>query len=105
MVRQRVHSVHSDLRTGFFSRFFIVLGIVLLLFFLVETFLHPLGLSEDVTGAMLAFAIICIGVGALLYFFAVQFAKLSSIAEEIEADETLCDEEEEEPKKEEKPTP
>jgi len=91
------------MRTGFFSRFFIILGIVLLVFFFVETFLRPLGLSEDVTGALLAFAILCIGLGALLYFFVVQFAKLSAIAEEIESDESLCDDEEEEPKKE-KPT-
>jgi hypothetical protein len=40
--------------------------------------------------------------GAILFFFACQFAKLSDIAEEIEKDETLTDEEE--PAKE-KPTP
>jgi hypothetical protein len=91
------------MKTGFFSKFFIVLGIVLLLFYLVETFLRPLGLSDAITGALLAFTVLCIGVGLLLYFFVLQFAKLSAIAEEIEADESLCDEEEEEPKKE-KPT-
>jgi Zn-dependent protease with chaperone function len=90
------------MKTGLFSKLFIVLGIVLLLIFLVETFLHPIGLSDGVTGAMLAFAILCIGLGVLLYFFVLQFAKLSEIAEEIEADESLCDVEEE-PQKE-KPT-
>ena len=103
MVRQRVHSVHSDMKTGFFCKFFIVLGVVLLLVYLVETFLRPIGLSNAVTGAMLAFAILSIGLGLLLYFFVLQFAKLSAIAEEIEADESLCDVEEEEPQKE-KPT-
>jgi glucan phosphoethanolaminetransferase (alkaline phosphatase superfamily) len=100
MVRHKVHSAHSDLKTGFFSTFFIYLGIVLLGLYLVETLLRPIGLSETVTGALLAFAIICIGVGLLLYFLVLQFTKLSVIAKEIEADESLCDDEEEEPQKE-----
>lgn len=104
MVRQRIISAHSDLKTGFFGKFFVVLGIILLLVYLVETFLRPIVLADTVTGALLAFAILCIGLGVILYFFAVQFAKLSEIAEEIEADESLCDEEEEETTKE-KPTP
>jgi len=103
MVRQRVISAHSDLKTGFFCKFFIVLGIILLMVYLVETFLPLVGLSDAVTGALLAFAILSIGLGVILYFFACQFAKLSEIAEEIEADESLCDEEEEPP--EEKPSP
>jgi hypothetical protein len=90
------------MKTGLFSKLFIVLGIVLLLIFLVEASLRPIGLSDGVTGAMLAFAILCIGLGVLLYFFVLQFAKLSEIAEEIEADESLCDVEEESQK--EKPT-
>jgi len=91
------------MKTGFFSKFFIILGIVLLGIYLVEASLRPIGLSDAVTGALLAFAILCIGLGVLLYFFVLQFAKLSAIAEEIEADESLCDVEEEEPQKE-KPT-
>jgi len=103
MPRVRVHSAHSDMKTGFFCRFFLVLGLILLAVYLLESFLHLAGLPEGVTGALLAFAILCIGLGALLYFFACQFAKLSAIAEEIEADESLSEEEEEE-HKEEKPT-
>ena len=91
MVRQRVHSAHSDMKTGFFCKFFIVLGVVLLLVYLVEAFLHPIGLTDAVTGTLLAFAILCIGLGVILYFFVTQFAKLSEIAEEIETDESLCD--------------
>jgi len=102
MVRQRIISAHSDLQTGFFGKFFIVLGILLLLLYLVETLLHPLGLGDAVTGALLAFTILCIGLGVILYFFACQFAKLSEIAEEIESDESLVDEEE---TKKEKPSP
>ena len=85
------------MKTGFFCRFFVVLGLILLVVYLVETTLHPIGLGDAVTGALLAFAILCIGLGAILYFFVCQFAKLSAIAEEIESDESLCDEEEEHP--------
>jgi hypothetical protein len=92
------------MKTGFFCRFFIVLGIILLGVYLLERFLHPIGLADGVTGALLAFAILCIGLGVILYFFVCQFAKLSAIAEEVETDESLCDEEEEEPTKE-KPSP
>jgi uncharacterized membrane protein len=90
------------MKTGFFYKFFIILGIILLLLYLLETFLRPIGLGDTVTGTILAFAILSIGLGAILFFFACQFAKLSDIAEEIEKDETLTDEEE--PAKE-KPTP
>jgi hypothetical protein len=92
------------MKTGFFCRFFVVFGIILLAVYLVEVSLRPIGLSVGVTGALLAFAILSIGLGAILYFFSCQFAKLSAIAEEIESDESLCDEEEEEPTKE-KPLP
>jgi hypothetical protein len=95
MVRQRIISAHSDLKTGFFCKFFVVLGIILLVIYLVETFFRPIGLGGTATGAFLAFAILSIGLGVILYFFACQFAKLSEIAEEIEADESLCEEEEE----------
>lgn len=103
MVRQRVISAHSDLKTGFFCKFFIILGIILLLVYLVETFLRPIGLADAITGALLAFAILCIGLGVILYFFACQFAKLSEIAEEIEADESLCEEKEETTKEKQSP--
>jgi hypothetical protein len=55
---------------------------------------HPLNLSDDTTGTILAFSILCIGLGLISYFFSCQFAKLSKIAEEIENDESLMDTEE-----------
>jgi drug/metabolite transporter (DMT)-like permease len=94
MVKKHLFSVHSDLKTGFFCRFFLILGCILFIIFLVQTFFHPLALGEDGTGAILAFAILCLGVGIILYFFTCQFAKLSRIAQEIESDETLMEDEE-----------
>lgn len=55
---------------------------------------HPLKLSDDVIGTILAFVILFLGLGLISYFFACQFAKLSKIAEEVENDETLMDTEE-----------
>jgi len=94
MVKKHLFSAHSDLKTGFLCKFFLVLGCFLLVFYLVEALLHPLGLSESTTGALLAFAILGIALGAILYFFSCQFSKLSQIAEDIEKDESLTDEDE-----------
>jgi hypothetical protein len=94
MVKKHIFSAHSDLKTGFFSKLFLILGVILLFIYLVEFAAHPLGLSEDLNGTILAFAILCIGLGLISYFFSCQFSKLSKIAEEIEADESLIDTEE-----------
>ena len=94
MVKKHLFSAHSDLKTGFLCKFFLILGCLLLLFYIVEALLHPLGLIEGATGAILAFAILAIGLGCILYFFSCQFSKLSQIADEIEHDESLTDEDE-----------
>jgi hypothetical protein len=94
MVKKHFFSAHNDLKTGFFCKFFLILGGILLLLYVVEILLHPLGLSGDAAGATLAFAIICLGLGAIMYFFSCQFSKLSDIADDIEHAETLLDEEE-----------
>ena len=41
--------------------------------------------------SMIAFSIIFLGVGVILYFFQCQFAKLAKIADEIECDEDLIE--------------
>jgi hypothetical protein len=94
MAKKHIISAHNDLKTGFFCKFFLALGCILLVVYLVETLLHPLGLSDGVTGALLAFVILGLGFGLILYFFSCQFAKLSKIAEEVENDESLIDNDE-----------
>jgi len=94
MVKKHLFSAHNDLKTGFFCKFFLALGCILIILYLVETLLHPVGLSDSVTGTILAFAILSLGLGLILYFFSCQFAKLSKIAEEVENDESLIDKEE-----------
>jgi len=94
MVKKHLFSPHNDMNTGFFYKFFLTLGCILLIIYLVETLLHPVGLSDGVKGTILAFAILSLGFGVLLYFFSRQFAKLSQIAEEVENDESLIDKEE-----------
>ena len=94
MVKKHFFSAHNDLKTGFSCKFFLILGGILLLLYVVEALLHPFGLDSNATGIILAFAILSLGLGAIMYFFSCQFSKLSDIADEIEHDETLLDEEE-----------
>jgi hypothetical protein len=94
MVKKHFFSAHNDLKTGFFCKFFLILGCILLILYVVEIVAHPLNLSNDMTGTILAFTILFVGLGLISYFFAYQFAKLSDIAEEVENDESLMDTEE-----------
>lgn len=101
-MKKRNISVKSDFKTGFFYKFCLMLGIVLLIIYL-SLMTIPLfiggkeGTSQlfyelsqsDVSGSILAFSIIFLGVGVILYFFHCQFAKLAKIADEIEKDEDL----------------
>jgi hypothetical protein len=95
MIKRRLISAHSDLKTGFFCKFFLILGVVLLVIAVLQYGVRSLSLGDAVDGAILAFGIISVGLGFLLYFFSCQFAKLSSIADDIEHDETLVDDEDE----------
>jgi len=94
MAKKHFFSAHYDFKTGIFCKFFLILGCILFIIYLVETLLHPIGLSDDSIGTILAFVILCLGLGLILYFFSHQFTKLSKIAEEVEQDESLGDEEE-----------
>jgi hypothetical protein len=94
MAKKHLFSAHNDLKTGFFCKFFLVLGCTLFIIYAVEILSHLIGLNDGVTGTILAFAILCLGLGLILYFFSCQFTKLSKIAEEVEQDESLVDEEE-----------
>jgi hypothetical protein len=94
MVKKHIFSAHNDLKTGFFCKFFLILGCILIILYVVEIVAHPLNLSDDMTGTILAFSILFVGLGLISYFFSCQFAKLSKIAEEVENDESLMDLEE-----------
>jgi hypothetical protein len=94
MVKKHIFSAHNDLKTGFFCKFFLILGCIFIILYVVEIVAHPLNLSDDTTGTILAFSILFVGLGLISYFFSCQFAKLSKIAEEVENDESLMDVEE-----------
>jgi uncharacterized membrane protein len=94
MAKKHLFSAHNDFKTGVFYKFFLILGCILFIIYFIENLLHPIGLSDDGIGTILAFAILILGLGFILYFFSRQFTKLSQIAEEIEQDESLGDEEE-----------
>ena len=98
MNKERHFSAYYDFRTGFFYKLSILLGIILIIIYaslkIISTFI-----KEESTGwvkalydfsqsskseAIIAFAIILLAVGIILYFFHYQFSKLAKIAEEIE---------------------
>lgn len=93
MGKKHFFSAHSDLKTGALCKVFLVIGCILFIIYALEILVHFLQLSEDTNGILLAFAILFLGLGLISYFFSCQFAKLSKIADEIENDETLLDEE------------
>ena len=98
MFKKRYFSTHDDFKTGFLCKFTLFLGIILLIifiFFKVSSFI----IGEESSGfvrqiydfsqtiypnSILAFSMIFLFVGIVLYFFSCQFAKLAKIAEEIE---------------------
>ena len=101
MFKERHFSVHNDFRTGFFSKLSIIFGIFLLIFYV---FLNVISLFIDqnktgffqllydisqssITNSIIAFSIVFLGVGLILYFFHFLFVRLSKIADEIENDE------------------
>jgi uncharacterized membrane protein len=94
MAKKHLFSAHNDFKTGVFYKFFLILGCILFIIYLIQKLLHPIGLSDNGIGTILAFTILSLGLGSILYFFSRQFTKLSQIAEEIEQDESLGDEEE-----------
>ena len=98
MFKKRHVSVYDDLKTGFFSKFFLLIGILLLIFYVffkgcsllvgknVSGLLLPIyhfSLSSYID-SILAFSIVFIGLGVITYFIHRQFIKLAEIASEIE---------------------
>lgn len=98
MFKKRHVSVYEDLKTGFFSKFFLVIGSLLLIVYVffkgcflllgenVSDFLlliHHFSQSSYIE-SILAFSIVFIGLGVITYFIHRQFIKLAEIASEIE---------------------
>ena len=106
MIKKRNISVYDDLKTGFFYKFCLLLGIVLLAVYIFlkivsltssEGNAGPLQAFYDLSQSgipepVLAFSIILLGVGFILYFFNCMFAKLAKIADEIENEEDFEEE-------------
>ncbi|MBN2603916.1 MAG: hypothetical protein JXA91_07285 [Candidatus Thermoplasmatota archaeon] len=98
MIKERHFSTHQDFKTGIFFKISILLGIILLIFYIILLLIHNLTEKTDsglisiiqklanssIAETILAFAIIFIGLGLISYFFYIQFSKLSKITDEIE---------------------
>jgi amino acid transporter len=101
MVKEKRFSAYYDFRTGFFYKLSILLGIILIIIYaslkIISTFIN-----QESTGwvkalydfsqsskseSIIAFAIILLALGVILYFFHYQFGKLAEIAEEVENSE------------------
>ena len=105
MFKKKYFSVYDDFKTGFFCKFSFFLGLLLLfvfVFFKVCSFfigqedsgflqlIYDLSQSSYVD-SIIAFSIMFLGIGFILYFFHRQFAKLAKIADEIENEEEAED--------------
>ena len=62
----------------------LILGVLFLIIYIFDSLTHLIDLSESTLGILLAFVIIFLGVGLILYFFTFLFRKLANIADEIE---------------------
>ena len=84
MLKKRNISVYSDFKTGFFCKFFLFLGLILLIFYIIQWVIPLIAINENILGIILAFSILFLGIGIIVYFFNCQFAKLAEIANEVE---------------------
>jgi len=103
MFKERRFSAHEDFRTGIFCKLSLFLGFFLLLFYvflkIISSFIGQnntgfiqtiYDLSQSsIADSIIAFSIVFLGVGFILYFFHLQFVKLSKIADEIEKEEEI----------------
>ena len=89
MLKKRRISVYSDFKTGFLCKFLVLLGIILIIFYLVQWIVPFITINENISGIILAFSILFLGIGLILYFFNCQFSKLAEIAHEVEHEEEL----------------
>ncbi|KYK32549.1 MAG: hypothetical protein AYK22_07280 [Thermoplasmatales archaeon SG8-52-3] len=105
MLKKRNFSTQDDFKTGFFCKITLFFGFILLLIFLfikISALIigeNSIGIAKQiydfsqttVPNTVLAFSILLLGTGAILYFFNCQFSKLAKIADEIENSENVDD--------------
>ena len=101
MSKIRYFSAKNDFKTNFFCKFFIFLGVVFIVIFILFSIISYFNIGNNsgalkplydlsitsIPESILAFSIIFFAVGIILYFFSCQFAKLAKIADEIENEE------------------
>jgi len=91
MIKGKKISVYSDLKTGLFSKLFLILGFFLIIFYFLQKTIGLIDVDVNIIESILAFSIIFIGVGIISFLISYQFSKLAKIADEIEK-ENLMDE-------------
>jgi len=105
MFEEKRFSTHNDFRTGFFGKLTLLIGLILLISYVfikvISLFINQnktgflqflYNISQSNTSdTIIAFSIVFLGFGFILYFFHLQFAKLSKISEEIENEEEIKD--------------
>jgi len=95
-LKERIWSYKSGLKTFFLSKILLIIGVVLAFLYIFIYILDVLNLenansvfyyltSSKISEIILAFSILSIGLGIIVYFFYTQFKKLSDIAEDIES--------------------
>jgi Na+/melibiose symporter-like transporter len=88
-MKKKYFSAKSDLKLGFFSKTLLIIGITLLIISIILYFIPLIEDNKEISGILIAFSILSVGVSIILFFIAAQFAKLAEIAEEIENCEDL----------------
>ena len=100
MFKKRVFSVYGNFKTCILNKLLLTIGIALVAIF---TFIKIAGFfgegtndgflfqmnelsNSTISESIIAFSVIFIGVGLILFFFNCQLAKLAKIADEIEND-------------------
>lgn len=81
MFKKKHFSAHGDFKTGLLYKFSLVVGLLLLCIFI---FLKVSSFQSNSTGSIIAFSILFLSIGGILYFLNRQFSKLAEIANEIE---------------------
>lgn len=77
-------TLNSEQKTNPTCILLLTIGILLLILYILDSITHIIGINDSTLGIILAFTIILIGVGLILYFFGLLFQKLATIADEIE---------------------
>ena len=81
MIKQRTITLCKHSKLFFFSKCLVILGIILLM---ISIILYVFSLYVQPANVILAFAILLLFGGGILYFFHCQFMKLIQITEDLE---------------------